>query len=62
MELIHATLKTLEWYKKRKSRYLEDEAGEKGAKGALDKDIQEKIQAAESFDFDRYFYRLASNK
>lgn len=62
VELIHATLKTLEWYKKGKSRYLEHEAGEEGAKGALDKDIQEKIKAAESFDFDRYFYRLASNK
>lgn len=62
VELIHTTLKTLEWYKKGKSRYLGSDATGEGMTGAFDKDIQDKINAAKMFDLDRYFRRLAVNQ
>lgn len=62
VELIHTTLKTLEWYKKSKSRYFGDDATGEGVNGAFDKDIQDKVNAAKAFELDRYFHRLVNNR
>lgn len=65
VELIHTTLKTLEWYTKRdpekagatsstEANLQDDE------KAPLDKDLLDRVNAARNFDLGRYFGRLAT--
>lgn len=58
VELVHATLKALEWYKKDKVKHIGD--GE-GVEGNVDKAVLDRVASAKKFEFDRYFRRLATN-
>lgn len=67
MELVHTTLKALEWYTKGKSRYLggidvNTFAAGDDAKRAHDKEVLDLVAAAKKFDVERYFRRLATNQ
>lgn len=66
VELIHTTLKTLEWYRSGKAKYIGgvDVSGTGGedATGQVDKAVLDRVASAKKFDFDRYFRRLASNQ
>lgn len=63
VELVHTTLKTLEWYKKDKTKYIGgvDVSMSEDADGKVDKAVLDRVASAKKFDFDRYFRKLATN-
>eukprot|EP00903_Cladosiphon_okamuranus_P017376 g16007.t1 len=63
VELVHTTLKTLEWYQKDKSTCIGgvDVSMSEDADGKVDKAVLDRFQSAKKFDFNRYFRRLATN-
>lgn len=65
VELVHTTLKTLEWYKTDKAKYIGgvDVSMSDGQddEGRVDKAVLDRVASAKKFDFDRYFRRLATN-
>lgn len=63
VELVHTTLKTLEWYQKDKSKYIGgvDVSMSEDADGKVDKAVLDRVKSAKNFDFNRYFRRLATN-
>eukprot|EP00752_Nemacystus_decipiens_P001460 g1436.t1 len=63
VELVHTTLKTLEWYKKDRSKCIGgvDVSMSEDADGKVDKAVLDRVTSAKKFDFDRYFKRLATN-
>ena len=66
MELIHTTLKTLEWYKSGKARYIGgvdvSAMDGKALKDVVDNAVLDRVVAAKKFDFERYFRRLVKNE
>ncbi|CAB1099608.1 unnamed protein product [Ectocarpus sp. CCAP 1310/34] len=65
VELVHTTLKTLEWYKKDNHTHIGgvDVSSTDGqdAKGTVDKAVKDRVDSAKKFEFGRYFRRLATN-
>lgn len=65
VELVHTTLKTLEWYKENKAASIGgvdvSMADAQDAGGKVDKAVLDRVKSAKSFDFSRYFRRLATN-
>lgn len=65
VELVHTTLKTLEWYSKDKVKFIGgvDVSMSDGqdVDGKADKAVLDRVAAAKKFDFDRYMRRLATN-
>ncbi|CAM9634093.1 unnamed protein product [Ectocarpus sp. 13 AM-2016] len=65
VELVHTTLKTLEWYKKGNHTHIGgvDVSSTDGqdAKGTVDKAVKDRVDSAKKFEFGRYFRRLATN-
>lgn len=65
VELVHTTLKTLEWFQKDKTIYIGGvdvsmpDGQEDG--GRVDKAVLDRVASAKKFDFHRYFRRLATN-
>lgn len=66
VELVHTTLKALEWYRSSKSSHLGGVDGSAGSRdphgGQLKKDVLDLVADAKKFDFDHYFGQLATNK
>lgn len=66
VELVHTTLKTLEWYTNGKAKYIGgvdvSMADAEDMKGQADKAVLDRVAAAKKFDFHRYFRRLATNQ
>lgn len=67
VELVHTTLKTLEWYKKHGPNHIAgvnmDTTARNGpSKNTYDKEVMDRVNAARSFDLGRYFERLTSNQ
>lgn len=65
VELVHTTLKTLEWYKKDNQTQIGgvdvNSTDGQDAKGTVDKAVKDRVDSAKKFDFERYFRRLATN-
>lgn len=67
VELVHTTLKTLEWYQgdKPKAKFIGgidvSAMDAKDAEGAVDKAVLDRVASAKNFGFHRYFERLATN-
>ena len=63
VELVHTTLKTPEWYKKDKSKYIGgvDVSMSEDVDGKVDKAVLDRVTAAKKFNFARYFKKLATN-
>lgn len=67
VELIHTTLKTLEWYTgdKPKAKFIGGvdvrAMDAKDMEGTIDKAVLDRVASAKKFDFHRYFRRLATN-
>lgn len=66
VELVHTTLKALEWFRNGKAKYIGgiDVSAMSGddVKGQVDKAVLDRVATAKKFDFDRYFRRLVKNK
>lgn len=66
VELVHITLKILEWYKKREPKVVtgveEATSASDHLKVLHDKEISDRVQAAKKFDLARYFAKLATNQ
>lgn len=66
VELVHNTLKALEWHTSGKAKYIGgvdvSMANKEDKKGSVDKAVLDRVAAAKKFDFHRYFRRLATNK
>lgn len=66
VELIHSSLKALEWFKSDRARYIGGvnvSATDGNIKnGKVDKAVLDRVAAAKKFDFERYFSRLARNE
>lgn len=63
VELVHTTLKTLEWYQgdKPKAKFIGGiNVTAKDAKD-VDKAVLDRVASAKNFGFHRYFERLATN-
>lgn len=66
VELVHTTLKTLEWFRNSKAKHIggvdASTINGEGVKGQVDKAVVDRVIAAKGFDFERYFRRLATNQ
>ena len=65
VELVHTTLKTLEWYREGRTNHIGGIDGSSVSKkktgGEVDKAVLDRVAAAKKFDFAHYFGKLATN-
>ncbi|CAM9181854.1 unnamed protein product [Hapterophycus canaliculatus] len=65
VELVHTTLKTLEWYTNDRAKFIGgvdvNMVDSENVEGKVDKAVLDRVASAKQFDFQRYFRRLATN-
>ena len=65
VELVHTTLKTLEWYREGRTNHIGGIGGKTGSRkktaGEVDKAVLDRVAAAKKFDFEPYFGQLPPN-